>query len=151
MNIESFTEVTTYPTEHTLPAASIFLAISSAVVYGPVETGFSTKSATPGKYWSNLSSRSRPGASLPRQNGGLPTIIARGFSSGFIALAKSSMVLNILVSWYADTTKESHFFCRTAAARSRAGSISATTLRRGPSLLEGRLVYISINAPLCSL
>lgn len=33
-------------------------------------------------------------------------------------------------------TKESHFFLRTDRARSTAGSIKATTLRRGPSLLK---------------
>lgn len=62
-------------------------------------------------------------------------MIARGLSRGFMFRTKSSSVLNTRVPWYADTTNESHFFCRTAVARSIAGSIKATTLRRGPSLL----------------
>lgn len=102
---------------------------------GPVAMGFSRKIATPGKCLRICNSMSRPGCVDPRNIGGLPTMIARGRSRGAIFRTKSSNVLNTRVSWYADMTKESHFFWSTAVARSIAGSIRATTLRRRPSLL----------------
>lgn len=99
--------------------------------------GFSMKRATPGKRVIIWSSISRPGCVVPRNMGGLPTTNARGRSLRDMFLQKSSSVRNTRVFSYAERTNVSHFFCRTAVARSTAGSMSATTLRRGPSLLWG--------------
>lgn len=103
---------------------------------GPVAIGFSINIATPGKYFMICISMSRPGCIEPLYIGGLPTMMAFGRSLNVIFLTNSSSVLNTFVSWYADLTKESHFSFKTDFARSVAGSMSATTLRRGPSLLQ---------------
>ena len=70
--------------------------------------------------------------------GGEPTMTARGMSFLDMLRTKSSSVLKTRVFSYAERTKVSHFFWSTAVARSTAGSMRATTLRRGPSLLDGR-------------
>lgn len=54
----------------------------------------------------------------------------------FAFFTYSSKLLNIRVLSYAETTNVFLFLWRTLAARSTAGSMRATTLSRGPSLLE---------------
>lgn len=111
------------------------LNASSISVEGPVAMGFSTNNATSGKCFKICISMSRPGWVVPRNIGGLPITKARGVSFFSIPLTKSSRVLKIRVFSYADRTNVSHLCCKTAAARSTAGSMRATTFRRGPSLL----------------
>jgi len=110
---------------------------SSTSFSGPVATGFSTKRGTPGKWWRICISISRPARVVPRNMGGLPTTNARGLSFAETWATNSSNVLNTRVFSYAGRTNELHFFWRTAAALSIAGSIKATTLSRRPSLLCG--------------
>ena len=102
---------------------------------GPVAMGFSINRATPGKCFRIWSSMSRACCVVPRNIGGLPTTNARGASRRAMFFTKSSSVRKTRVFSYALRTNVSHFFCSTAVARSTAGSMSATTLRRGPSLL----------------
>lgn len=66
----------TYPTEQTDLDSLIDFATERARETEPVATGFSTKSATPGKYWRSLSSASAPARSDPRNCGGEPTTMA---------------------------------------------------------------------------
>ncbi len=128
----------TYPTEHIVFLSCMNFATlkaSSISPDGPVATGFSMNRATSGKCFRICISISRPGWVVPRNIGGLPITNARGTSLRSIPLTKSSRFRKIRVFSYADRTKVSHLCCKTAAARSTAGSMRATTFKRGPNLL----------------
>lgn len=132
----------THPTPQTAPLSLIAFATAKESLIsstGPVATGFSTNNGTPGKCFNTCISISFPSFTPPRNVGGEPITTARGFSCSARVSTNSCKVAQMRVFWYAPTRpgeEDSRLALRTPAARSVAGSITATMRRRGPSFLE---------------
>lgn len=86
-----------------------------------------------GKSLSTWSSKSRPCCVEPRNAAGEPTMKACGRSCSFMVETKSSSEGQMRVSRYAISTNDERLTSRRCLATASAGSMMATTLRRGPS------------------